>query len=201
MGVLDPPPFQVVKSSTGTGKSHLALGPAISLAKQGYKVPYLTPTIALADELAQRVRPGISVRVWRGRDLPDPQRPGQTMCQELDLVRRAQSVYADPNDVVCPICPHLASCSYHAQRGASASIWFGASSLLWHPIPAVMKDAKLLVIDEMFALDGLKGIDGAPIVIQILIVILLILSSMLAAQFAVTRFSLSPWEGRTLEDE
>src|SRR5215469_16065042 len=138
MAASDPPaPFRVVKGSTGIGKSRRALDHEISLVKQGHRAVHLTRTVALADELAQRVRPGISVRVWRGRDQPDPQRPGQTMCQELDLVRRAQSVYADPNDVVCPICPHLASCSYHAQRGASASIWFGASSLLWHPIPAV----------------------------------------------------------------
>jgi hypothetical protein len=162
-----PPPFKVGKGSTGIGKSRLALDQAISLAMQGHNVVYLTRTIALADELAQRMGPGVSIRVWRGRNQPDPQHPGQTMCQELDLVRQSQSVYADPNDVVCPICPHRATCSYQAQRAASASIWFGASSLLWHPIPAVLKDAKLLVIDEMFALDGLKGIDGASILVRI----------------------------------
>jgi putative DNA primase/helicase len=167
MEASNPPPFRVVKGSTGIGKSRAALEQEISLAKQGYKAVHLTRTVALADELAQRVGPGISVRVWRGRDQPDPQHPGQTMCQKLDLVRETQSVYADPNDVVCPICPHRASCSYQAQREASASIWFGARSLLWHSIPLAMKDAKLLVIDEMFALDGLKGIDGAPILVRI----------------------------------
>jgi putative DNA primase/helicase len=138
----------------------------ISLVGQGHKVVYLTRTIALADELAQRVGPGISVRVWRGRDQPDPENPGQKMCQELELVRDTRSVYADPNDVVCPICPHRVMCGYQKQRAASASIWFGASSLLWHEMPAVMNGAQVLVIDEAFALDGLKGVDGAPILVR-----------------------------------
>jgi len=168
MGVSDPPPpFQVVKGSTGTGKSREALAHAIYLAGEGHKVVYLTPTVALADELAQRVGPGVNVRVWRGRDRKDPDRPGQNMCQEPDLVRESRSVYADPNEVVCPICPHHDSCGYLEQRKASASIWFGANSLLWHEMPAVMKGAILLVIDEAFALDGLKGLDGAPILVRI----------------------------------
>jgi hypothetical protein len=168
MGVSDPPPpFKVVRGSTGTGKSRKALGHAICLAGQGHKVVYLTPTVALADELAQRVGLGVNVRVWRGREREDPSRPGRKMCQELDLVREARSVYADPNEVVCPICPHHDSCSYFKQRETSASIWFGTNSLLWHEMPAAMKGAKLLVIDETFALDGLKGSDGPPILVRV----------------------------------
>jgi hypothetical protein len=34
-------------------------------------------------------------------------------------------------------------------------------------MPAVMKDASILIIDEAFALDGLKGLDGAPILVRI----------------------------------
>jgi putative DNA primase/helicase len=168
MGALDPPaPFQVGKGSTGIGKSRAALEQVIAFAKNGHKAIYLTRTVALADELAQRVGQGVSVRVWRGRDQLDPDRPGQKMCQELDLVRGARSVYADPNDVVCPICPQRAICGYQKQRAASASIWFGANSLLFHEMPVSMKGASVLIIDEAFALDGLKGLDGAPIQVRI----------------------------------
>jgi hypothetical protein len=161
------PPFRVAKGSTGTGKSRETLAGAVGLAGQGEKVVYLTRTVALADELAQRVGPGLNVRVWRGREREDPSQPGQKMCQELELVREAWSVYADPNEVVCPICPHHDTCSYLKQGQADARIWFGASSLLWHRMPAVMKGAKLLVIDEAFALDGLKGLDGPPILVGV----------------------------------
>jgi putative DNA primase/helicase len=168
MAVSDPSPlFQVVRGSTGTAKSSEAVTQSRQLAREGRKVIYLARTVALADELAQRVGPAVSVRVWRGRDQENPDRPGQKMCREPDLVREARSLYADPNEVVCPICPHRETCAYLEQKAATAGIWFGASSLLWHEIPAVMKDAALLVIDESFALDGLKGIDGTKILIGV----------------------------------
>jgi putative DNA primase/helicase len=167
MEASNSPPFKVVKGSTGIGKSRAALEQEISLAKQGDKFVYLTPTVDLADELAQRVGPGVSVRVWRGREQPDPNRPGQKMCQEVDLVEQARRVFADPNRVVCPICPHRSTCGYQKQRAAAASIWFGANNLLFHEMPMAMKGAKLLVIDERFALNDLKGVNGAPILVRI----------------------------------
>src|SRR6516165_8678598 len=116
MSAPDPmPPFRVAKGSTGTGKSRAALTAAVGLAGRGKKVVYLTRTVALADELSQRVGPGLNVQVWRGREREDPSQPGQTMCQELELVLEARNVYADPNDVVCPICPHHDTCSYLEQ--------------------------------------------------------------------------------------
>ena len=150
-------PSGLQRAQPAPAKSQEALAQAICQAGHGHKVVYLTRTVALADELARRVGPGVNVRVWRGRKREDPKRPGRMMCQQPDLVREARSVYADPNEVACPICPHRDTCGYLKQRRASASIWFGTSSLLWHEMLAVMKGAKLLVIDEAFALDWSEG--------------------------------------------
>jgi putative DNA primase/helicase len=137
------------------------------LASAGHTVVYLVRTVALADELAQRVEPRVRVRVWRGPDRKNPDRPGQTMCREPELIREARSVQAHPDKVVCPICLHRETCAYLEQKAATASIWFGASSLLWHEMPAPMKGAKLVIVDESFALDGLMGLEGPPILVGV----------------------------------
>jgi putative DNA primase/helicase len=160
-------PFQAIKITTGLGKSRQALGRAEQLVRSGRQVVYLTKTVALADELAVRVSRDISVRVWRGRERENPERPSETMCVEFDLVQEAVNVLADPNEVVCPICPHRIGCAYLAQREMAPDIWFGASALLWHEMPAAMTAASFLVIDEAFALDGLRGLEGPPILVGI----------------------------------
>jgi hypothetical protein len=101
------------------------------------------------------------------RDCKNPDLPGQTMCREPELVREARSVQAHPDKVVCPICPHCETCAYLGQKAATASIWFVASSLLWHEMPAPMKGAKLGIVDESFALDGLVGLEGPPILVGV----------------------------------
>ena len=158
-------PFRVLRVGTGLGKTDAAIRQAAAAA--GAKIVYPVPTHRLGAELANRFaveaqRQGVAVPVaiWRGRGAAHPDFPTETMCAELKTVETAQQALLDVGETVCNVCPSAPACPYLAQQQQVASIWIAAHEVLFHSPPAPMAGADLLIIDEGFALRGLKGISG-----------------------------------------
>lgn len=160
----DAAPFHAFKVGLGLGKTAEFISHAIRAAQAGRSTIILAPTHKLNGEIqnrieaeAQRKDATVRVEIWRGREAERPDYPGETMCSELDLVREAQRVKADVKETVCKICPARDACPYLAQAEKRPEIWLGAHELLFNDMPAAMKGASLLLIDEGFALKGLVG--------------------------------------------
>lgn len=82
------------------------------------------PTHALAADTAAGLveqAPDLTVRVWRGRDAPAPDRPGN-MCREPDRVAEVRRLRLDVETYACRDCPLKAGCEYRAQHYARADV-------------------------------------------------------------------------------
>ena len=98
------PPVHGIRVDVGAGKStearrqaaiRLAAMRAAGDARTGL---FMVPTIDLADEQAALFRAlpeatALTVAVWRGRERPDPDHPGNAMCRDLDAVADAQEAW------------------------------------------------------------------------------------------------------------
>lgn len=170
-----PAPFKVIKATLGLGKSQATLEAILDEIEAGHRAVYSVPTHELADELARRAQQiaakrgrRITVRVWHGRDRANPEAPGQTMCQDVPAAELARKAGVSVFDTVCRApCQFREGCAYLAQRAATADLWLVPHALLFAERPAAMNDARLLVIDEGFALDGIKGITGTPMLVTL----------------------------------
>lgn len=169
-----PAPFRVIRATLGLGKSQAALQAIVDAIGDERRIIYSVPTHALAAELAERAQViaakrgrAISVRVWHGREADDPDNAGQAMCRDLAPVKLAQQARLDVLETVCKGCSHKAACSYLAQRQAKAELWLVPHALLFAALPASMAGASALVVDEGFALDGLIGLQGRPVLVPL----------------------------------
>jgi Rad3-related DNA helicase len=158
-------PFLAARMTTGIGKTEKAIQRIMAeAATGGAKIVYLVPTHRLGAELVDRVetevrRQGVNVKVdiWRGRGRPD--KPEDALCTQLGTIADARKARVDTADV-CALCPDRDGCQYLAQFERTAQIWIAAHDMLWHPMPAPLKGANLVVIDEGFATRGLIGVSG-----------------------------------------
>lgn len=157
-------PFHAFKVGLGLGKTEQLIGQALDAVQAGRKVVLLTPRHDLNAEIEKRIedeagKKGAAVRVeiWRGREAMRPDYPGEPMCEQLELVREAQWVMADVKETVCKICPMRDGCPYLAQGEKQAEIWIAAHELMFTEMPAAMKGAGLLLIDEGFTLKAITG--------------------------------------------
>jgi putative DNA primase/helicase len=158
-------PFKVVRITTGGGKTEEALRELVELARQGFKVVFLGPTHELVAEvrerflaLAEAAGVAVTTAIWRGRDRDNPDRPGETMCIEADLAADILDAGGDP-EKLCAICPHREICDesgYRSQQKRKALVWFAASAILYATRPAAMRGAAVAVVDEAFALAGIR---------------------------------------------
>ncbi len=160
--------FRVLQMPTGIGKTEIAVRRAVKAAANGAKVIYLAPTHKLNNELAGRFaaeakRQGanIPIEVFRGRGADRPGEPNVKMCSEYKTIRTSQAAKVKTADV-CEICPVRDTCPYIAQFTKSAPIGIGAHDLLWRKMPAPLKGANLLIIDESITTSGLVGFTGQP---------------------------------------
>jgi putative DNA primase/helicase len=158
-------PFLVVKATLGLGKTEAALRACGGAIRKGHVVGYFVPNHKLTEELQRRAEAifaemGIEkrVRIWRGREQPDPGNRSRKMCVNGEVVKAAQHARLDVRDTVCEICPHKAGCAYLIQAEDIADLWLMPTSMLWLPRPANMKNVSLAAIDEGFARDGLVGV-------------------------------------------
>jgi putative DNA primase/helicase len=167
-GIDAPAPFLVGRTTTGAGKTEIILRELLALARKGTCSVFLGPTheqIAEAQTrlfaMAKAAGVDVSTAIWRGRDRDNPDRPGETMCVEHELAAAILDARGDPEDL-CRICPHRETCEqsgYRAQQARKATIWFAPSAILWAARPKAMKAASVAVIDEAFALGGIRDAD------------------------------------------
>ncbi len=155
-----------VRVDVGGGKTAAAIDAELdTLANQGGSLVYAVPSLALADEVADRFWEAskkrglkVSVRVWRGREAPDPERPGKAMCLDPEAVRAALATGEDVLSACCETkidgmpftCRHHASCGYMRQRCMSADIWIVNHAHLALKRPEVIPKPTTVLIDESF---------------------------------------------------
>ena len=165
-------PFKVLRATLGLGKSEEALQAFINIIQAasvaGRPILYAAPMHTLTAELAERARAmaarrglEIRVRVWHGRDADDPDGSGK-MCRDVEATVLARAARQDIAKTVCDHCVHRFGCSYIAQSTATADLWLVPHALLFTALPAAMKDAAMLLIDESIVLAGM----GASTVVR-----------------------------------
>jgi len=164
--------FLVIRAALGLGKTEAALHACGDAIRTGESVAYFAPNHKLAEELRARAERSFAamgvdarVRVWRGRDQPDPTDTSKKMCVNGAAAEAARLARLDVGGTVCKVCPHKADCAYLLQAEDIADLWLMPTSMLWLERRANMRDVSLAVIDESFGLGGLVGIDGPPLIV------------------------------------
>ncbi|MBI0538960.1 hypothetical protein D9599_25740 [Roseomonas sp. KE2513] len=142
-------------------------------ARLPHRVLFGVPTVKLGG-LAEQAEahfadmPGRKVAIHRGRNQVDPKKPDQTMCADLDAVKLAVSAGESVETAVCgsgmdgkPSCPFRKGenqCGYYAQQRPvkDADVIIAAHEAIFH-LPAGVKKLGLVVMDEAWWQDGVKG--------------------------------------------
>ena len=162
------PPHNVIKITTGTGKSELgrqAIARFVIEAKNSKlprRVLHPVPTHRLADEARSKMPDGVTAAVWQGRE-GTKLGTDEPMCLNLDAVKAALKIGAETEETVCrdkeARCPYYDTCHYQAQKAPAkkADVVFAAHEALFHKIPALGKGFGLVVADEGFWQDGITG--------------------------------------------
>lgn len=166
------PPVHALAVTTGVGKTW-ATAKAIAqyvLSRRGtVRTPkailYAVPTHRLGTEIERLFAAhGLEARVFRGRQAPDPSRPGQTMCDDIEAVEIASNLGEPIESSCCKLkegvavlhqCQFYNSCSYQAQKEGRPDVWIVAHQMLYRAQSA-FGDIELVVIDEGFWQSGLR---------------------------------------------
>lgn len=184
------PIVHAIQADVGLGKSSVCRSEIVqmlrSMRMKGDTRPVVVavPTHVLGDEQADDFEnmpefktAGFRVRVWRGREAPDPdahdyrdpsipQGKKTKMCRDLDAVRDAQSIGLDPDKTACRSkegeCIFFSVCGYQQEKQATADIWIVPHELIFSKVPAAIGKIAALIVDEAAWGDGLDGVDGPP---------------------------------------
>jgi putative DNA primase/helicase len=125
-------PLHVLKVPTGVGKTRALIQmvgrviPELRTKDDMRAVPIYAPDHKLNDQILQdfaRYAPGVSVTVRRGREAKNPAAPGETMCRNLDAVKRAQRFVLDVSKTVCKSCPFATTCAYLESQDVKADVY------------------------------------------------------------------------------
>lgn len=153
-----PDPFvHALRSDTGVGKSHQARRWTAELIRSlradgdDRAAAIVVPRHDLADGYATALReaaPDLQVAVWRGREQPDPGKPGTVMCGDRDVVKDAQTAYLDVDIYACGPCSLAAECAYQRQKRRKADVWIVPHAMLGHAPPKALGTLAALVVDE-----------------------------------------------------
>jgi putative DNA primase/helicase len=124
-------------------------------------VYFLTARHDLADEIEARILAETGKRParWRGTEQPDPEQPGQTMCQDLDLLAEARRADVEAS-AVCKVCALRDQCGYQRQREPKGNKVIGPRELLFLTKPTGLPSAAAVLVDEGFTDIGYEGEDG-----------------------------------------
>ena len=172
---------QAMSITLGAGKTHHAIHHGVkfvsALRASGDQraIVYAGPEHKLNAQLAKRIKAEaaaqgvtLSVAVIRGREALLPDGDGaQKMCQNLDDIKLANSLWVDA-DEVCKECPFRDSCAYLDQRDVDADIFVVAHAMLTHKQPRSIgrRGIAALVVDET-PRQGLVGVEGKGITLPL----------------------------------
>jgi putative DNA primase/helicase len=175
-GLEEPPPVHAMRVSTGVGKTQrfaARLANHIRTTADAGAWLYLAPTHRLNEDTAKHFRShGLSAKVYRGRDAPDPNIPGnmarpkpeqERMCLEREKVALAQACRQSIDKACCTSkheqCASYDKCGYQRQlRGDQPNAWLAAHNMLFHP-QKHFGDIAGVVIDETFYKHGIYGVE------------------------------------------
>jgi putative DNA primase/helicase len=162
--------FHVLQVPTGVGKTRAAIKmTALAIAEMRAAgdmcaVCIYAPTHKLNNQILadfEKYAPGVTAAVRRGRPAMDPERPGETMCRNLEAVQRAESFLLDVPKTVCNSCPFEAGCAYLDSQRKKADVYILPHANLDKLPPANIKKFKqglaFAVIDETPGLIGPVG--------------------------------------------
>jgi hypothetical protein len=174
---LPPPPVHGMRVSTGAGKTQrfaARLGNHIRATADTRSWLYLVPTHRLGEDVAEHFRAhGLTAKVYRGRNAPDPNIPGNMecskdeqvkMCLNFEKVKLATSCGQDITKTCCKNkeqrCEFYNTCGYQRQlRSDQPDVWIAAHNMLFHPQKKFGKIAGV-AIDETFYKKGVSGIQS-----------------------------------------
>jgi putative DNA primase/helicase len=168
-------PVIVLKVGLGIGKTREGISASIRWHEQGRgPIVYAVPTHHLSGEVLSRIKEQakgrISVEVWRGREAQDPESDGDQMCLDLDAVRAVQSVGGVAQELVCAKdgreCIFKNVCGYQRQLQKKADMWVVSHASLFLQNPEAIKAPSLLIIDEAFWQQGIRGTGNDKVVIS-----------------------------------
>lgn len=164
------PPVHAIGVTLGTGKTEAAIRYVAATIKEmrqngdSRAIAFAVPEHKLSDEIAERLKPlGVRVAIWRGREAYKPASTTEQMCGNIDEVREAERVFADPEKEVCKTCSLYESCAYLAQKKLDADVWIVGHQILTHdkpPKPIKARGIAALVVDESPWRAGLFGHEG-----------------------------------------
>ncbi len=159
-----------LRIDTGAGKSTITIA---ELAKAGVFFHYAVPTRKLAAEFGERFHAeGVNVRVAFGRDAPDPDSPGDSMCLMLEKVKVAVAEKVDVSKACCKagkaVCPKFDVCGYQKQWRDTDGLhgWIFSADFVFHRQDA-MGTPGVIVFDEGFWQKQLRGIEDGGISIPL----------------------------------
>ena len=171
----DEQPFNVLKVGLGIGKTAEGIRTTIRWIEQGRgPAVYAVPTHNLSGEVLGRIHRQangrIRVAIGRGREAKDPESTGVQMCRDLDAVRDVQKVGGDPQELVCingdRKCAFFDVCGYQRQWRQEADLWIVAHASLFSQKPGSIPAPSLLIIDEAFWQQGIRGTGNEKAVIS-----------------------------------
>ncbi len=173
------PPVYGAGVTVGGGKTEETLNASADylhkMRQAGDKraVVFAVPEHRLSGEIAERFNNiaqhkgyELKAEIWRGREARLPKGDiEEHMCGQLDVVREAQSLWADIDNEICGKCELKDNCAYLTQRRNDGDLWIVAHNMLFSQAPSVISNrgVAVLVVDESPWQAGLIGVENKGI--------------------------------------
>jgi hypothetical protein len=157
---VDEPALNVLRITTGAGKTHAAVRLAARLAKRGERrVTVVTPTHRLGAEQEARAR-------REGADAADVWRPvslghRSSACRVKPLARALSVIGRSPRATLCPTCPHRPECP---ETKDVVGVGDRPLRILQHAVAADVfaeaGDRDVVMVDELPEMTRAVGVDA-----------------------------------------
>jgi hypothetical protein len=149
---LNPTPIVGIRAAAGIGKTALVVERIPDLARAGLRVFVAVPTHILGDQIAAKIDPTISARVYRSRGADDPF--GAKMCLQDKLAFAITGALGDAQRHACKSskgqCEFFGVCKFQAQKEGKPMVSLGAHQYLFGKLPDYIPAPNIIIIDETF---------------------------------------------------